>query len=187
MTERRGQALAVGLLVLAVALIWAGAISPVLSWYSDRADELARRTAYLQHMRRLEAELPALRAAAARPRARAETAMLSAATDSVAAADLQERLQAMAASAGASLTAVETLPPADGGARWHKITLRISLSAPWPVLMQLVGEIEQSPTRILIDDVHFHSPAVINHPAVLPIQASMVIYGFRQVGPGAGT
>lgn len=184
MTGRRGQALAVALLVLAIATIWFGVISPVLAWYGDRADGLARRSAYLQHMQALEAELPALRAAAARPRARAETTMLSGATDPVAAADLQERLQAMAASAGASLTAVETLPPSDSGGRWHKITLRISLTAPWPVLMQLVSQIEQSPTRILIDDVHFHSAAVVNRPAVLPIQASMVVYGFRQIAAG---
>jgi hypothetical protein len=57
--------------------------------------------------------------------------------------------------------------------------LRISLNAPWPVLMQLMRSIEQSPTRILIDDVHFHSATIVTQPKVLPVQASMVLYGFR--------
>jgi hypothetical protein len=47
--------------------------------------------------------------------------------------------------------------------------------------------IEQSPTRILIDDVHFHSPVAVAHPTSMPIQASLVVYGFRQVEPGTGT
>ncbi len=112
--------------------------------------------------------------------------MLPGATDAVAAADLQERIQKMASSAGASLTAVETLPATPSG-KWHKVTLRISLNAPWPVLMDLLRSIEQSPTRILIDDVHFHSVTVVSHPTVMPIQASMVLYGFRPADAGTGT
>jgi general secretion pathway protein M len=113
--------------------------------------------------------------------------MLPGATDAVAAADLQERVQAMASSAGVNLTAAETLPPAPAGDRWHKVSLRISLNASWPVLMQLVRAIEQSPIRILIDDVHFHSAVVVAHPAAMPIQASMVLYGFRAADAGPGT
>ena len=64
--------------------------------------------------------------------------------------------------------------------------MRISLNAPWPVLMDLLRWVEQSPTRILIDDVHFHSVTVVSHPTAMPIQASMVLYGFRPAEAGAG-
>jgi general secretion pathway protein M len=114
------------------------------------------------------------------------TIMLPGASDAVAAADLQERIQKMAAAAGTSLTAVETLPATRTG-KWQKIVLRISLNASWPVLMDLLQAIEQSPTRILIDDVHFHSTTLLAHPAVLPVQASMVVYGFRPAETGTGT
>jgi hypothetical protein len=77
--------------------------------------------------------------------------------------------------------------PALPAGRWHKVPLRISLNASWPVLTELIRAIEQSNTRILIDDVHFHSPTVLARPTVLPIQASMVLYGFRQAEAGAGT
>jgi hypothetical protein len=92
----------------------------------------------------------------------------------------------MAGSAGASLTAVETLPAVPMGS-WHKVPLRISVNAPWPVLMDLLRSIEGSRTRILIDDVHFHNVTVVSRPVLLPIQASMVLYGFRPAEAGAGS
>ena len=185
---RRGQALAVGVGVLALTLAWFGLVDPVRSWFGDRAVVLEQRQALLQRMHQVAATLPALRAAAkAKPGQNdAAAIMLPGSSDAVAAADLQERIQKMAAAAGASLTAVETLPPAPTGA-WHKVSLRISLNAPWPVLMQLVRSIEQSPTRILIDDVHFHSASIVTHPTVLPVQASMVLYGFRPAERGGGS
>jgi general secretion pathway protein M len=132
-------------------------------------------------MQEVAATLPALHAASAANTGRdntAGTAMLPGASDAVAAADLQEHVQQMAGAAGVSLTAVETLPATPTG-EWHRVSLRISLNAPWPVLMHLLRAIEQSPTRILIDDVHFHSATVVTHPTVLPIEASLVLYGFR--------
>ena len=40
----------------------------------------------------------------------------------------------------------------------------------------------------MIDDVHFHSVAFVTRPTVLPVQASMVLYGFRPAagGPRSG-
>jgi hypothetical protein len=150
---------------------------------------LERRQALLHHMQDVAATLPALRTASAAKPGHGEgsgTIMLPGTTDAVAAADLQERIQKMASSAGANLTAVETLPATPSG-KWHKVTLRISLNAPWPVLMDLLRSIEESPIRILIDDVHFHSATVVTRPTVMPIQASMVLYGFRPAEAGTGT
>lgn len=188
---RRGQALAVGVALLAVLMLWLGIVDPLWSWYGDRNELLEQRQALLQRMQALAASLPALRAASADKRdegSEAATSMLPGASDAVAAADLQERVQKMAAAAGVSLTAVETLPAEAAAGRWHKVSLRISLSASWPVLTDLMRSIEQSPTRILIDDVHFHHPVVVARPgAAAAIQASMVLSGFRPVEPGAGT
>ena len=186
---RPGQALAVGCLMLALALIWLGAIDPIWSWYADRQAMLEQREALLARMQGLAATLPALRAASANQRgdgAEAATAMMPGATDALAAAALQEAVQKMATAAGASLTAVETLPAATAAEHWHKVSLRISLNAPWPVLIDLMHAVGQAPARIFVGDVHFHSPAVMAHPANLPIQASMVLYGFRSADTGQG-
>ena len=189
LSGRRGQALAVGLGVVGLLVIWVGVVDPVRSWFDDRAALLGQRQELLVHMRELAATLPTLRAASAdkHDEGNAATIMLPGDNDAVAAADLQERVQKMAADAGASLTAVETLPPTATAGRWHKIALRINLNASWPVLMALVRSVEQSPTRILIDDVHFRSPIVVARPTAMPIQASIVLYGFRPADTGART
>ncbi len=189
LTGRRGQAMAIGVSVFALALIWFGFVDPVRTWFDSQALRLEQRQALLHRMQEIATTLPSLRASVAGKSAQREATgaiMLRGASDSVAAADLQEQVQKMASSAGANLTAVETLPVSQTG-KWHKVSLRISLNAPWPVLMDLLRSIELSSMRILIDDVHFHSATLVSRPTVLPIQASMVIYGFRPSGPGTGT
>lgn len=189
LTGRQGQALAVGVGVLALALLWFGIIDPARSWFANRAELLDQRQALLHRMQQVAATLPALRAASSGTPERGdnrEAMTLPGTSDAVAAADLQERIQKMAATAGTSLTAVETLPVTTMG-KWHKVALRISTNAPWPVLMDLLRSIEQSPTRILVDDVHFHSATIATRPVVLPVQASMIVYGFRASEAGTGT
>jgi hypothetical protein len=183
---RPGQALAVGCGVLVVALVWLGLIDPLWSWYGERQVLLEQRQMLLGRMQGLVARLPALQAASAAQPGGAEAAvgLLPGGSDAVAAAALQETVQKMATAAGASLAAVETLPAAVRADHWHQVSLRISLNAPWPVLIDLMHAVGQGPARIFIGDVHFHSPVILAHPAVLPIQASMVLYGFRLADVG---
>jgi general secretion pathway protein M len=186
---RRGQALAAGIGVFGLVVIWFGILDPAWSWFCDRQALLEQRQEVLVHMRDLAASLPAWRAASADKNAAGEanaTIMLPGDSDAIAAANLQQRLQKIAADAGASLTAVETLPPEPVSVHWHKVALRISLNASWPVLMELVRSVEESSTLILIDDARFRSPVTAAHPIVMPIQASMVVYGIRPAAGGSG-
>ena len=189
LTGRRGQGLAVGLTLLVLAVVWLGAVAPLQAWYADRAETQMQRQALLQRMQALAASLPRLRAAVSKATngAASGSVLLEGNSDAVAAADLQEMVQRMAGAAGASLAAVETLPAERSGA-WHKVALRINLNAPWPVLMALLRSVEQSPTRMFVDDLHFHSPSTAGPtPADVPIQASFVLYGFRHAKTGGGT
>jgi general secretion pathway protein M len=186
---RRGQGLAVGLTLLVLAVAWLGVVAPLQAWYADRAETLMQHQALLQRMQALAANLPTLRAAASQAPSGAanESVLLEGNSDPLAAADLQEMVQRMAGAAGASLAAVETLPAERSGA-WHKVALRINLAAPWPVLMDLLRSVEQSPTRIFVDDLHLHSPSTAGAtPADVPIQASFVLYGYRQAEAGGGS
>lgn len=177
-TGRPGQALAIGMGAVALALLWLAVAQPLLSLYQSQADLLAQKRALLSRMQAVANSLPAITTAAARRPQTTGAALLSGTSDAVAAAGLQEMVQRMAAAAGTNLTAVETLPAETDG-KWRKISLRISLNAPWPVLMELMHQVDEAPVRIFTDDLHFHSPVVVLHPVALPIQASMVVYGFR--------
>jgi general secretion pathway protein M len=172
LSGRRGQALAVAIGLIPIFTLWFGVLDPIRAWFDDRQVLLEQRRELLALMQDLAGSVPALRAASTDKRddgARTDTITLPGATDAVAAADLQERVQAIAAAAGVNVTAVETLPATVAGA-WHKVPQRISLNASWPVLMELI-----------------HSPVVVIRPAAPPIQASMVFYGFRPANAGAGT
>lgn len=182
-TGRLGQVLAVAIGVAAIALVWFGLIVPLHDWYSDRALLLERRQALLARMQQVAASRSSLQTAADSKRGLSETGLLPGTSDALAAAGLQERVQQMASAAGATLTAAETLPATTTG-RWHKVPLRISLNAPWPVLIELLNAIQRSPTRIMVDDLHFHSATVVNRPTVLPVQASMIVYSFRSAEAG---
>lgn len=193
LTGRRGQILAVAIGLLALSVVWFGVLDPIRNWYEERDIQLGQRRTFLLHMQSLAESLPALRSVSTDRRGEGAatdaaplTGTLPGATDAVSAADLQERVQAMATVAGVNLTAVETLPASATGG-WHKVALRVSMNASWPVLMELLRAIERSPTRIFIDDAHFRSPAMANRPATVPIQASMMLYGFRSADAGAGT
>ncbi len=186
---RRGQTLAVGVALLGLTIIWSAAVAPARTWFEERGALLDQQRILLDHMRVVATELPALRTVAGKRDGGDESAaiMLPGDSDAVAAADLQERLQKLASERGASLTAVETLPPVQATGHWHRVALRVSLNASWPVLVALLRAIEQSPTRILIDDIRFRSPITGTRPTEVPIQASMMLYGFRSTDTASGS
>ena len=187
LTGRRGRALAVLVGLFTALFVWLAVLAPVLDWFADRQVRIEQRLQVLSRAQALAASLPSLRAAVKGQGSvsGSETLLLAGDSDAVAAANLQERVQAMAAASGVTLTAVETLPVTVTG-DWHKVALRITCNAPWPVLIGLVRAIEGSPTRIFIDDVRLHSTSIVARPVTLPIQASLLVYGFRSAAGKAG-
>ena len=109
--------------------------------------------------------------------------MLTGGTDAIAAAVLQGLIQDMATAAGATLASEEVLPAVQQGG-FRQIDLRIALTARWPVLVQLLQEIDASDLRLLVDDLEFHavddaatgSGGPGGHP---PLAASFVVMAFR--------
>jgi general secretion pathway protein M len=186
-TGRKGQALALALTALALVLILWGAVLPARDWYLAQAERLAQQQALAMRMARIAAALPALRAQeAAAPEAAVPVALLQGETDSIAAANLQERLQALAATAGTSLSSVEMLPvdrPSNEPAESDRaIRLRIMLNAPWASLMKFLDVIEAGPPLMLIDDVRLEGVRLLLHDSP-PLQTSLTVTGFRHPAP----
>jgi general secretion pathway protein M len=153
-TGRRGRALAVALGLLVLVLLWFGIASPLLGWYSDRAEALAQREMLASRMARLARRLPALEREAGNLRAGepGPDALLPGQSDAVAAAALQERVHALASQAGTVLLSVEILPAEQIG-QFRRIGLRLSLQADLTHFVGLMRLFEQARPRILVSDL----------------------------------
>ena len=145
--------------------------------YHDGADELAQRQTLLRHMQSAVEALPALEhaPAAARP---VPTALLSGATDALAAAAMQSAVQAMASQAGVELASMETLP-AEARGTYRRIGLRVSLTTSWPVLIELLRAADQGQPRMLVDDIQLHTVQMGERTATTSVGASFTLLAFR--------
>ena len=180
-TGRRGRALALVLLVLALLIVWLGVVQPLAALYDDRADELALQQQRAVTMARLAAQLPALkqRAEIATQSGPAPTLVLEGSTDAVAAAARQGRVRDMATSAGTTLVSVENLLPETVGGSYHRIGLKISMNAHWPALIALLKSVEQETPPLLIDDVQIHGSPLPTLNNTRGLDASFALYALR--------
>ncbi len=192
---RRGQVLAVALVLLVAAVLWLAVVSPLMGWYQARSDALADRQALLEHMTARVRALPGLRQLARTSRAASAPSgtLLSGDSDAIAAAQLQAVIQDMAATAGAALTSEEVLPTLQQGA-FRQIGLRIAVTGRWPTLIGLLQAIDGSDLQLLVDDLQLHAvadaspadatpadgaPGGTSGVGHAPLQASLVVLAFR--------
>ena len=162
-----GQLLALGLTSLPAAAIVFGVVMPLTAWYGERADALTQRAAFMQRMQVLAAAVPELQeqAKAAAASKVGKSALLEGASDSIASASLQERLEAILMQAGVQLKSVETLPGEEAGA-YRRIRLRVSFNASWSVLLGLLKDLHLATPSLLVDELQFRAALHrINTPA----------------------
>lgn len=192
---RSGRLLALGLTALVLLLVWLGVVRPLTELYSIQADELALQQAVALRMARVAATLPALREkAAATPTAATVGELLEGKTDAIAAANLQERLQGLAETAGTSLASFEVLPVHRPGERVSgepvstdsAVSLHLMLNAPWPKLIALLDLIKAGPPLMFIDDLRLESSRQLLGAGESPLQVSLTVTGFYQPGATAG-
>jgi general secretion pathway protein M len=178
-TGRQGHVLALGLVVLAAVIVWLGVAAPLMDLYDAQAAKLAQRTGLAERMAGLAAELPDLQARAAAVPANNGAATFEGATDALAGATLQSQLQSLAGTAGATLSSMETLTAEQSGP-YRRIGVKLSISAPLPVLAELIAQIEQARPPMLIDDLQIHgSPIVLPGAQASALDVGFTVYGFR--------
>lgn len=187
-TGRVGHILAIGLLLLLLAIIWTAVASPLIGWYQARAETLSQQTMFAQRMSMLASELPALDQTARRTAksAPARNALLRGATDAIAGAVLQQRLQNMATQSGATLSSAETLAAQKDGV-YQRIRLRVAVTGSWPVLVHLLRAVTTSVPSMLVDNLRLTGSDLLVHQASEPLNAMFTVIAFRAgtVHPGA--
>jgi general secretion pathway protein M len=188
-TGRAGRLLALGLLLLVLVLLWEVIGSPLCDWYRSRSEALSGREALAERMEILAARLPALRrdseAGGIRPGA---GALIDGSSDAIAGAALQGQVQQMASALGASLSSSETLPgsPAGGsggpGGDYRRVGVRISVTAPFAVMVRLIAGIEQATPAMLVDDLQLHGSR-LQLEGNTPLEATLTVLAFRHGEP----
>lgn len=178
-TGRAGRALAVGITVLLLLLLWEVLGSPLVGMFQDRATSLEGRRAVADRMQALASQLPALRRVAEVDANRSgPVALIAGGSDAIAGAALQEKVQQMASSLGATLSSSESLPASQAGA-YRRVGVRISISASFEVMVRLIAAIEQGSPSMLIDDLQLHGSR-IQLLATAPLEGAMTVLAFRQ-------
>jgi general secretion pathway protein M len=159
-TGRRGQIVAVAMALAAIMLLWLAIISPLIGFYSSRAERLTEEQAVMHRMEQLVASRQTLteRAAELGDAAPTKGALLDGSSIPVATAALQGLVQETATMAGASLTSVESLP-GETGTGYRRVGVKLALSASWPVLIHFLQALQESDTPMAIDDLQIHSAA----------------------------
>jgi len=179
---RRGQLLALGLLLLALAGVYLLVVSPLQSLYAERAAVLENRRMLLPRMQAAADELPILRARAEQLRVAAGTRKitLEGASDPIAAATLQSRIEELAASVGATIGSTESLP-AEARSGYRRIGLRYVLSGSYETLVKFLAKLEAANPPLVIDNLHIHG--VLRRPgtpASTGLDAGLDVYAYRE-------
>jgi hypothetical protein len=190
-TGQRGRLLALSLVLLLLGGLYFLAVAPLVDLYRGREAGLENGRMVLPHLRAAAAALPALRAQVAELRAAALTrkVTLDGASDAIASANLQSRIEGFAASVGATIGSTESLPPetADG---YRRIGLRFALNGPYATLVKLLARIEAAAPPLIVDNLQVHG--VLRRPGLPPdgesafgLDAGLDVYGFRIAGKTA--
>lgn len=180
-TGRPGRLLALSLLLLVLAAVYLLAAAPILGLYRERAARLDERLMLAPRLDAAAAEVPALRARLARltARSRARKVTLDGASDAIASANLESRIDALASAAGATVGSAESLP-AKVIAPYRRIGLRVVLSGNYETLVKLFTALDRATPPLVIDDLEIHGTILpFNRSRNLGLNASFNVYGFR--------
>ena len=187
---RTGQALALGLLLLTLATLWLGLAAPLLDGFDERAGTLRHQQALAARMERLAGTLPALSAKGAGTAAPEtdDDALLPGGSDPLAAAALQQKLDAMAGAARVRIASEEILP-AQPAEAFRAIGVRVTANAPYAALMALLRALADSDVPMLVDDLAVRGTARGRDPdphAEHPVDASFIVTAYRRATAGGG-
>jgi len=173
--------LALSLLFVALGAGYLLIAAPLLGLYAERAAVLENRRMLLPRLRATAEELPALRVRVEQLRAAAGTRKitLEGASDAIAAATLQSRIEELATSAGATIGSTESLP-VETRTGYRRIGLRYVLSGSYETLVKFIAKLEAATPPLVIDNLHIHGalrrPGT---PAATGLDAGLDVYAYR--------
>lgn len=156
-TGTAGRALALSILGVLAGLCYLAIVSPLVDLYRRGETTLADRQLLIPKIEQVKAETPALRARLAELRAMGTTreAVLDGASDALASANLQSRIEQLAAANGVPITSTEAIPAVDRGP-YRRIGLRLTVSGEYEAVVKLLAALEETQPPLVISNLQMH-------------------------------
>ena len=176
-------------MLITAAGVYLVVVLPLVNLYADRQSVLENRRMLLPRLRAAAEELPGLRARASELRAAAgaRKVALEGASDAIASANLQSRIEELAGSVGATISSTESLPTEIRGS-YRRIGLRYVLVGSYETLVTLLAKLEAATPPLVIDNLHIQGglraerrPGRAGTPGLVApaLNAGLDVYGFR--------
>ncbi|MEI9930347.1 MAG: type II secretion system protein GspM [Rhizomicrobium sp.] len=124
---RERQIIALGILILGIAVIWFGLIQPVIGGFIGRAEDRTELTETYKRNARILAGIPAWRAEAEEQASTQSQYSIVAPTKVLAAENLKQRLTRLATAAGGSVQTISELPT-EGQEDWVRVRVDMQLT-----------------------------------------------------------
>jgi general secretion pathway protein M len=179
LAPRASKLLAIAMLVTAAGAGYALVIDPLVTLYGrqqERLDMLALRAARLAAP---AADAPDLKRELDTLRTRIGiTPFWAGRTDAIAAAGLQQAVQALIAAQNAAIESTEVLPAARQGTL-HKIALKVRFACEIDQLERIVQTIETSSPALMIDHLTV-SKSEAPQPGASPLSIDLEVFGFAE-------
>lgn len=197
--------LAVAILLVGLGSVYLLIVTPILDLYSQREALLEDRRMLAPRLTAAAKELPALRTQVAQLRTAASATQitLDGASDAIASANLESRIEGLASSAGATIGSTEALA-AENRSGYRQIGLRIAVNGAYAAIVKLLAGIEKGTPPLVLSNLQIHGtaqpggpvssgqpggPAPSGQPsgpaASARLDANFEVYGFRSTDASA--
>ena len=182
---RSGKLLAVGLLVLLLALGYLAVLHPLQRLYAQRANEIAEKRDRLERLERVAAEVPGLQSTLAQLRNNSKRTdlLLEGSSDAVASANLQGKLKELISQVGAEMTSAESVPPTPRG-DFRRVGVRAVMAGELEMLVTVLNSIQLARPPLFVDDIEIRNRNNFAVPAKAPDKSPLLniafyVYGYR--------
>jgi general secretion pathway protein M len=182
-----GRALALAILGVLIALFYLGLASPLIDLYRTGEATLTERQLLVPRLERVAAEVPTLRARLAELQATGTTreVALDGASDALASANLQSRVEQLAAANGVTITSTEAITAEDRGS-YRRIGLRLTVSGQYEAIVKLLAAVEEAQPPIVVGNLQMHGLfRAIEVRANHALDTRFEVYGLRINGAAA--
>lgn len=186
-----GRFLALAILLLPLALLARFALVPAWQAYAEQSERIASASGQLQDFQRLAGQLPALREQLATLREQQVLTpyLIDAANSALAAANVQQRLQALASAHGGRVLSTRVMRgSADGPFERVAVNARLQLSLEG--LQAMLYELESGEPYLFVEDLSVMGrPVRRGRQAAAgdtgPLETRLTVYGLRRADGAA--